>query len=88
MNNLRSSVIIPSRPPPADFNLSFLKTRKKIIMKMSSLNLMYASEEEEFFYTSTGEYVPEGSPIGLDIEFGDHVELVLFSDIFWKPLEV
>jgi len=55
---------------------------------MSSLNLMYASEEEEFFYTSTGEGVPEGSPIGLDVEFGNHVELVLFSDIYWKPCEV
>ena len=81
MNKLRSSVIIPSRRDPSDSNL-------KIIMKMSSLNLMYASEEEEFFYVSTGEVVPECSPIGLDIEFGDHVELVLFSDIYWKPLEV
>ena len=81
MNKLRSSVIIPSRLNQSDYQL-------KIIMKTSSLNLMYASEEEEFFYTSTGEGVPEGSAIGLDIEFGDHVELILFSDIYWKPLEV
>ena len=49
---------------------------------------MYASEEEEFFYKSTGEGVPEGCPVGLDVEFEDHVELVLFSDIYWKPCEI
>ena len=52
---------------------------------IDSHSLMYAGEEEEFFYKKNDEAVPEGEPIGLDIETDEGVELVLFSDIYWKP---
>ena len=51
----------------------------------SSDQIMYASEEEEFFYENTKLPVPEGEPIGMDIENGDVVELVLFNGIYWNP---
>jgi len=51
----------------------------------ASSDLMYATEEPEFFYKSTREVVPEGEPIGLDVDTKNGVKLVLFSDIYWNP---
>lgn len=54
-------------------------------MQTSSLDIVCAAEEEEFFFTNTNSAVPEGEPIGLDVDQGDSVELVLFSNIYWNP---
>lgn len=45
--------------------------------------LVYASSFEEFFYEENDMSVSEGNPVGVDIDMGDHVELVLFEDIYW-----
>jgi hypothetical protein len=55
-------------------------------MSLSSIDIMCASDTEEFFYTKTNEVVPEGEPIGFDMEDNGAIELVLFSDVYWKPM--
>jgi hypothetical protein len=52
---------------------------------MSTLELVCATEYEEFFYEDTNDPVEEGEPIGLNIDSEDGVDLVLFSNIYWKP---
>ena len=52
---------------------------------MSSLDIVCAGEEQEFFYECSDEAVSEGEPIGVDVDKGNSVELVLFSNIYWKP---
>jgi hypothetical protein len=52
---------------------------------MSSMDIVCASVEEEFFYEDSNQPVETGEPIGFDMEVGDEVELVLFSNIFWNP---
>jgi len=47
--------------------------------------LVYASNFEEFFYTDHQIPVSEGQPIGVDVEIGDEVHLILFDDIYWNP---
>ena len=64
---------------------SFHPKKKDIIMKTSSLDILCATDEEEFYYKVTDELVEEGDPIGVDIDNGNEVELVLFSNIYWKP---
>ena len=54
-------------------------------MKTSTLDIMCATEYEEFFYEDTDEVVPEGEPIGVDVDTDEGVELVLFSNIYWNP---
>jgi hypothetical protein len=54
-------------------------------MNTSSFDVMCATDFPEFFYKDTDDQVPEGEPIGLDVEKGDGVELVLFSNIYWSP---
>ena len=46
---------------------------------------MYATEDDEFFFEDSGEPVPAGQAIGLDIDRGEEVELVLFDNIYWAP---
>lgn len=46
---------------------------------------MCATQFPEFFYDDTEEQVPEGEPIGLDVDTDEGVELVLFSNIYWNP---
>ena len=53
--------------------------------KLDSMDIMCATEYEEFFYEDTNEVVPEGEPIGIDVDTEDGVELVLFSNIYWNP---
>ena len=45
---------------------------------LASEDIMYAPEEPEFFYKRDDSVVPEGEPIGLDIDKPESVELVLF----------
>lgn len=52
-------------------------------MNMSSIDIMRASKEEEFFYQRDNSPVPEGEPIGFDVDQGNFVEFILFSDIYW-----
>ena len=54
-------------------------------MKMSSLDIICAAEEPEFFYVDSDEVVPDGEPIGFDVESEEEVELVLFSNVYWNP---
>ena len=54
-------------------------------MNTSSLDIVCATDVEEFFYKSTDDPVPENEPVGLDIETKEGVDLVLFSDIYWNP---
>ena len=85
MNNLKSKGI--TEPPfkgSRKFQIRQL-TNKDIIMKISSLDVICATEHEEFYYEKNNEVVPEGEPVGVDVEKGDKVELVLFSNIYWEP---
>ena len=52
---------------------------------MMSVDIMCATNFEEFYYEDTNEVVPEGEPIGLDVDTEDGFDLVLFSDIYWNP---
>ena len=61
------------------------ETNKSIIMNTSSFDIMCATQFPEFFYDDTEEQVPEGEPIGLDVDTDEGVELVLFSNIYWNP---
>ena len=56
-----------------------------MIMETTTLDIMCATEFEEFYYEETDEVVPEGEPVGLDIDTDEGVELVLFSNIYWNP---
>ena len=49
--------------------------------------IMYAGEEDEFFYKSNNTRVPVGDPIGIDVDRGEEVELVLLKGIYWNPQE-
>jgi len=60
-------------------------TNKDIIMKLSSLDIICATEVQEFFYEETDEAVSSGEPVGFDVETKDEVQLVLFSNIYWNP---
>lgn len=60
-------------------------TNKDIIMKTTADDIMYAGEEKEFFYCEDDSPVPEGQPVGVDIETAKGIELVLFSNIYWSP---
>ena len=53
--------------------------------EINSMDIMCATEVEEFFYKNTDEPVEEGEPVGLDIDSPFEVEFVLFSNIYWNP---
>lgn len=55
-------------------------------MSLSSIDIMCASNIEEFFYIHSSAPVPEGEPVGFDMERDNEVQLVLFNDIVWSPL--
>ena len=70
-------------------NLYYIQKEQSIkdresIMKTSSLEITYASEVEEFFYEDTSDPVPEGLPVGIEMDSEKGVELVLFSNIYWE----
>ncbi len=77
MKHLKSNKIFPP--------LFQLIKLNNTIMQTSSLDIVCAAEEEEFFFTDTNNPVPCGEPVGLDVDQGDSVALVLFSNIYWNP---
>ena len=54
---------------------------------MKSTDLVYASEVEEFFWEKEGISVPEGTPVGYEVEVGNSIDFILFEDIYWIKLE-
>lgn len=54
-------------------------------MKTSSLDIVCATDFEEFYYKENDDLVPEGDPVGLDVETPEGVEFVLFSNVYWNP---
>lgn len=51
----------------------------------NKVDLVYATEYEEFFYKDSDVAVSEGCPIGVDVYGEDEVHLVLFDDVYWNP---
>jgi len=53
---------------------------------MSNYNasIVYAGPEEEFFYKENDLAVSEGNIIGVEIDTGNEVELLLLEDIYWS----
>ena len=69
---------------------SWKQSKYKMMIKskmdeINSMDIMCATEVEEFFYKNTDEPVEEGEPVGLDIDSPFEVEFVLFSNIYWNP---
>jgi len=56
-----------------------------MLMKTSSLDIVCATDFEEFYYKENDDPVPEGEPVGLDVETPEGVQLVLFSNVYWNP---
>ena len=52
--------------------------------EIRSCKLVNASSEEEFYYSDSDLPVEEGDPVGVDLEVGNKVELVLFDGIYWE----
>ena len=46
------------------------------------LEVILASDYEEFFYKDTNEVVPEGEPVGVDWEHNEIVDFCLFRNIY------
>lgn len=55
------------------------------MLNIETLDIVCATDAEEFFYKDTDDPVSEGDPVGLDIENEDEVDLILFSNIYWNP---
>ena len=54
-------------------------------MNIMKVDIMYASDVEEFFYKDNDEAVPSGELVGFDIDTGDQIDFVLDSSIYWSP---
>ena len=48
------------------------------------VDLICASDFEEFFYKEDEMPVSEGQPVGVDLDLGDEVQFLLFDDIYWS----
>lgn len=48
------------------------------------VDLVCASDFEEFFYKEDDMPVSEGQPVGVDLDCDDEVQFVLFDDIYWS----
>jgi len=48
------------------------------------LDLVCASEFEEFFYKEDDIPVSEGEPVGVDLDLEDEVQFLLFDHIYWS----
>jgi hypothetical protein len=46
------------------------------------LELVLATDYEEFYYEDTGEVVPEGEPIGVDCMGDEKMNLYLLNNIY------
>ena len=53
-------------------------------LNMYSSQIIFASELEEFFWVDVDISVPQGTPIGYEVERGNNIDLVLFEDIYWS----
>ena len=56
-------------------------------MNMKDTNnwqIMCASDAEEFYYEGTDELVNEGAAVGIEVDNGDSLDLVLFANIYWS----
>ena len=51
---------------------------------MSNIDLVYASEVEEFFYEDDDVPVSEGQLVGVDVYLNGSVDLVLLDDVYWR----
>lgn len=56
----------------------------KQISNMNNWQVVCASDEEEFFYEETNEVVEQGDAVGVEIDRGKSIDLVLFSNIYWS----
>jgi hypothetical protein len=52
---------------------------------MSIVDLVCASEVEEFFHEENDLPLSEGEPVGVDVDYGQEVKFLLFEHIYWKP---
>ena len=48
------------------------------------IDVVCASEHEEFFYKHNNEVVQEHEPVGVELEYSDRIDLVLFDNIYWS----
>lgn len=48
------------------------------------IDVVCASEHEEFFYKHNDEVVQEYEPVGVEVEYPSSIELVLFDNIYWS----
>ena len=48
------------------------------------VDLICASDFEEFFYKEDDMPVSEGQPVGVDLDLEDEVQFLLFDDIYWS----
>jgi hypothetical protein len=58
------------------------KQNKRMIM---NVDIVYATDDNEFFFTDTDEAVPSGELVGFDVETENEVEFVLQDNIYWNP---
>tara|TARA_R100000808_G_C2140639_1_gene148457 strand:+ start:515 stop:790 length:276 start_codon:yes stop_codon:yes gene_type:complete len=85
MEHLKKSITERMAEDLLTLHYNKINITKKIIMNASSLDILCATEVEEFYYSDNDEPVAEGDPIGVDVETPQGVELVLFSNIYWSP---
>jgi len=48
------------------------------------IDVVCASEHEEFFYKHNDKVVQEHEPVGVEVEYPSSIELVLFDNIYWS----
>ena len=58
------------------------------IRDTNNWQIISASEVEEFFYKDTDEPVCEGDAVGIEMESGDVIDLVLFGNIYWSDINL
>tara|TARA_B100000085_G_C18563585_1_gene520604 strand:+ start:9796 stop:10020 length:225 start_codon:yes stop_codon:yes gene_type:complete len=52
--------------------------------RVKSCQLVRANDmDDEFFYKDSDLKVEGGDPVGVDLEVGDKVHLILFDEIYW-----
>ena len=53
------------------------------IKEYNIIDVVCASEHEEFFYKHNDEVVQEHEPVGVEVEYPSSIDLVLFDNIYW-----
>ena len=53
------------------------------IKEYNIVDVVCASEHEEFFYKNNNEVVEQGEVVGVEVEHSDRTDLVLFDNIYW-----